>query len=141
MESEIQNYEGEIQQINYANESRLNDLDPEQRNEYEKLKEDNQMLNQDITNSRNELDDVSQRLIQAETRLRQDTLKQRAQHLKEERTQLLKKKEDLELQTNEMNLPFGEARDRLQNRIKQDNAELKQMEKDLIDMKRIVDQY
>jgi len=33
--------------------------------------------------------------------------------LKEERTQLAKKKEDLELQTNEMNLPFGEARDRL----------------------------
>lgn len=83
------------------------------------------MLNQEITNSRNELDEVSSRLIQAETRLRQDTLKQRAQHLKEERTVLLKKKDDLELQTNEMNLPFGEARERLQNRIKQDNAELK----------------
>jgi len=38
----------------------------------------------------------------------------------------LKKKEDLELQTNEMNLPFHEARERLMNRIKQDNAEIKQ---------------
>lgn len=99
------------------------------------------MLNQEITNSRNELDEVSQRLIQAETRLRQDTLKQRAQHLKEERQQLLKKKDDLELQTNEMNLPFGEARERLQNRIKQDNAELKQMEKEMFDTKRMVDNY
>lgn len=44
MESEIGNYEQEIQQIQFANESRLNDLDPEQRNEYEKLKEENNML-------------------------------------------------------------------------------------------------
>jgi hypothetical protein len=33
--------------------------------------------------------------------------------LKEERANLLKKKDDLELQTNEMNLPLGEARERL----------------------------
>jgi hypothetical protein len=56
---------------------------------------------------------VNARLAQAESRLRQDTLKQRAQHLKEERTMLTKKKEDLELQTNEMNLPLPEARERL----------------------------
>ena len=58
------------------------------------------------------------RLAQSESKLRSDTLKQRAQHLKEERTTLMKKKEDLELQTNEMNLPLPEARERLQNRIK-----------------------
>ena len=41
MENEIQRIESQIQEINFANESRLNDLDPEQRNEYEKLKEEN----------------------------------------------------------------------------------------------------
>jgi len=70
VESEIQNYEQDIQQIQFANEARLNDLDPEQRNEYEKLKEENNMLQSEINNSRNELEDVSTRLIQAETRLR-----------------------------------------------------------------------
>lgn len=40
-----------------------------------------------------------------------------------------------------MNLPFGEARDRLQSRIKQDSVELKQMEKELLEAKRIVDTY
>jgi len=59
------------------------------------------------------LEEVSYRLIQSETRLREDKLKQRAQHLKDERTTLLKKKDDLELQTNEMNLPLPEARERL----------------------------
>ena len=40
--------------------------------------------------------------------------------------QIAKLSKDLELQTNEMNLPFPEARERLMNRIKQDNAEIKQ---------------
>ncbi len=57
--------------------------------------------------------------------MKADTLKQRAQHLRDEKSHLIKRKEDLELQTNEMNLPFPEARERLMNRIKQDNAEIK----------------
>jgi len=61
--------------------------------------------------------------------------------LKEERQMLLKKKDDLELQTNEMNLPLPEARERLQNRIKQDNAEIKQMDKEMIETKKMIDTY
>jgi intraflagellar transport protein 74 len=53
----------------------------------------------------------------------------------------MKRKEDLELQTNELNLPFPEARERLLNRIKQDNAEIKQVEKDVGDMRKIIDTY
>jgi len=41
MENQISTYENQIQEINMANESKLNDLDPEQRNDYEKLKEEN----------------------------------------------------------------------------------------------------
>ena len=40
-----------------------------------------------------------------------------------------------------MNLPLPEARERLQNRIKQDNTELKQMDKDLLEMRKMVEQY
>lgn len=53
----------------------------------------------------------------------------------------MKRKEDLELQTNEMNLPFPEARERLMNRIKQDNAEIKQQEKDIAEIKKIIETY
>ena len=84
---------------------------------------------------------MNQRLAQLEPRLKQDTFKQRAQHLREEKIQLAKKKEDLELQTNEMNLPFPEARERLMNRIKQDNAEIKQQDKELTEVRRMVDTY
>jgi intraflagellar transport protein 74 len=141
MENEIASIEQQIQEINYANEAKLNDLDPEQRNDYEKYKNDNNMLLMEIQQSRNELDEINQKLQHAEQILRQDTLKQRSQHLRDEKTHLLKRKEDLELQTNEMNLPFPEARERLMNRIKQDNAEIKQQEKEISEMRKVVDQY
>ena len=78
MENEIHNCEGQIQDINMANESKLNDLDPEQRNDYEKLKEENMGLQNEINRSRTDLEEVNSRLIQAEARLKADNLKQRA---------------------------------------------------------------
>ena len=59
METEINTYEQQIQEINYANEAKLNDLDPEQRNDYERLKEENNGLMHEINVSRQELDDVN----------------------------------------------------------------------------------
>ena len=63
MENEISNVESAIADINMANESKLNDLDPEQRNEYEKLKEENGSLQSDINRNRTELEEVNSRLI------------------------------------------------------------------------------
>jgi len=40
-----------------------------------------------------------------------------------------------------MNLPFPEARERLLNRIKQDNAEIKQSEKDVSEIRMMIDTY
>ena len=40
-----------------------------------------------------------------------------------------------------MNLPSPEARERLLNRIKQDNAEIKQLEKDVADVRKMIETY
>jgi intraflagellar transport protein 74 len=40
-----------------------------------------------------------------------------------------------------MKLPFPEARERLMNRIKQDNAEIKMQEKEISDSRKIVETY
>jgi intraflagellar transport protein 74 len=61
--------------------------------------------------------------------------------LRDEKHHLSKRKEDLELQTNEMNLPFPEARERLMNRIKEDNAQIKQQEKEVADMRKMIETY
>ena len=48
----------------------MNDLDPEQRNEYERLKDENARLGHDISNGRNELEEINGRLNAAENRLK-----------------------------------------------------------------------
>ena len=53
----------------------------------------------------------------------------------------MKRKEDLELQSNELNLPFPEARERFMNRIKQDNGEIKQQDKEISDLRKMIDTY
>lgn len=141
MENEISELERQINEINQANEEKLNELDPEQKHQYDKLRVENNQLIRDINNLRAELDDVNARLRMLDEKLREDTLRQRAQHLREERINLLKKKEELELQTNESNLPFAEARERLRNRIKQDHSEILHCEKKITELKKIIDTY
>ena len=66
MENEISSCEQQIQEIQFANEAKLNDLDPEQRNDYETYKRENQALLHEISSSRQELDDVNQKLAVAD---------------------------------------------------------------------------
>ena len=40
-----------------------------------------------------------------------------------------------------MNLPFPEARERFMNRIKEENAEIKQQDKEIADVRKMIDQY
>jgi len=49
---------------------KLNELDPEQRAEYEDLVNENRVLIQNINAQRNQLDDINGALGQAEARLR-----------------------------------------------------------------------
>ena len=119
----------------------MNELDPEQRAQYEGLKDENNHLEQEIGKYRMQLEEVNHRLAMADSQLRIDTVKQRSAHLREEKYQLNTKKEELELVTDELNLPFGEARERLVNKTKEDQVEIKQLESRTIELKKIVDQY
>lgn len=141
MENEISELENEISEINQANEEKLNELDPDQKDQYDKLRSENFQLQRDIISLRGELDDINVRLSRLDAKLKEDTLRQRAQHLKDERLTLLARKEKLELQTNEANLPFPEAREKLRNRIKQDHSYILHYEKKIAELTKIVDTY
>lgn len=97
MENEIADLERQMQEIQMANEVRLNELDPDKRNQYEKMKFENIQLLWEINNIWAELDNVNMALSKADAALKADTLRQRAHHLKKEKGNLLKKKEELEL--------------------------------------------
>lgn len=140
-ETEIAQTEDQIHAINMSFEERLNELDPDQRSQYEKLREENTMLEQEIAKRRTELDDVSMKLSMAEAKLREDVTKERAQQLQDEKSRLQAKKDDLQLQTDEANLPFPEARERLITKAKEDQAQLKSTELRIVEIKKLIESY
>jgi len=140
-EEEISGIEEEINMISSANEERLSELDPEQKNQYEKLKEEERYLQSEINRKRNELEIISSKLAQTEARLRQDIIKMKSQQLREEKSKLVKKKEELELQTGDMNLPFNEARERLTQRTKEDQNDIKNIETRTGEIKKLIETY
>eukprot|EP01022_Parablepharisma_sp_SALTPOND_P020569 TRINITY_DN377_c0_g1_i2.p1 TRINITY_DN377_c0_g1~~TRINITY_DN377_c0_g1_i2.p1 ORF type:complete len:602 (-),score=123.11 TRINITY_DN377_c0_g1_i2:1138-2943(-) len=140
-ETEIAQIEDQIHGISLAFEERLNELDPDQRGQYERLREENTLLEQEIAKRRTDLDEVSMKLSIAEGRLREDPTKERAQQLHDEKARLQAKKDDLQLQTDEMNLPFPEARERLITKAKEDQAQLKGTEQRIQEIKKLIDAY
>jgi len=66
MENEIQDLERQMQDIQMANEERLNELDPDKRNSYELMKRENMGLMREIGGMRAELDNVNALLAKAD---------------------------------------------------------------------------
>lgn len=140
-ESEIAGIEEQIHDINMGFEERLNELDPDQRGQYERLREENTLLEQEIVKRRNELDEVTSKLSVAEAKLREDVTKERAQQLRDEKGKLQMKKEDLRLQTDELNLPFPEAREKLLSKAKEDQGQLKTAEQRTQEIRKLIESY
>lgn len=110
-------------------ELRLNELDPYQRSEYQKLINENKELIAEYNVRQRDLEELNSRLATAEARLRMDSQKLKGQLLKEQIADLEGKKGDLEIQLNEANLSIPEARDRILARMKEDNTTIATTEK------------
>jgi intraflagellar transport protein 74 len=128
MEEEISKIEYEIASINAFAEEKLTELDLEDRQSYSQLKMENKALEDEIIQKKQLLEGVNQRLNMADAKIRTDVMKQKANHLREQRQNLSRRKEDLEAQTNEDNLSFPEARERLLARAKADGQIIKETE-------------
>ncbi|KAM3138162.1 hypothetical protein pb186bvf_009835 [Paramecium bursaria] len=140
-EDQITQIEQKLNDLNQMAELKLNELDPEQRNEYMGLINENKQLQTDIINQKNELDELNIRMQNADNRLRMDAQKLKGQMLKEQLIEMDQKKQDLELQLNEANLSFPEARDKLLARIKDDNAYIQNAEKKVREIRRNIENY
>ncbi len=141
VEEEVAVIDGDIQAINSQSEQRLNELDPEERAAYVELQRENKSLEDEIAQKRAMLEQVNQKLTQAEAKIRTDVMKQKAHYLRDQKKSLVSKKEDLEAQTNEQNLSFPEARERLLNRVKGDNADVTAAEKRIAEVKKAIENY
>jgi intraflagellar transport protein 74 len=134
-EDEIARMDQEIGSIARAAEDRLSELHPDQRREYEELREENGRLARDLAESRDELDQVSGRLNAEEGRLRSDLLRTRYQQLVEVKSELSERLEILDQEIQQCNLSIPEQRELLLSKVKSDNADIVQAEKQTHDLK------
>lgn len=118
---------------------RLLELGPEQRNTYEQIKEDNESYVQKFYALREEMAKLNDQLIEGENFLKSNPNKKQAAELKEEINKLLRKKEELELQTNEAGLSMEELKNRLQAKSKEDTIEKGAIDKKINDNRKYID--
>ena len=138
----------ELEEVEYENnkvlqniEQRLLDLDPDQKSEYEQIREDNQNYIMKIYQLREEMAKLNGDLIEGENILKSNPNKMEAHKLKDSIVQLQRKKEELELQTNEAGLSIDELKQRLVAKAKEQTMEKNNIDKKIPDTKKIIESH
>lgn len=101
-EEELHKLEYETNLIMQNIEQRLMDLDPDQKIEYEQAREENIQYIAGIHNLRDQINRLNDEIIEGENLLKNNPNKKEAHKTKDAINSLLRKKEELELQTNEV---------------------------------------
>ena len=136
---QIQQIEQENNKVLQGIEQRLLDLDPDQKNEYEAIREENQNYVLQIYQLREEMADLNSQLIEGENSLRNNPNKMEAHKLKDSINLLKRKKEELELQTNESGLSVDELKQRLMAKAKEQTMEKNKIDKKIPDTKKLIE--
>ena len=138
---ELQEVEMENNKVLQNIEQRLLDLDPDQKAEYEQIREDNQNYIMKIYQLREEMAKLNGDLIEGENILKSNPNKMEAHKLKDSISQLQRKKEELELQTNEAGLSIEELKQRLVQKAKEQTLEKNNIDKKIPDTKKIIESH
>jgi intraflagellar transport protein 74 len=136
---QIQQIEQEHNRVLQGIEQRLLDLDPDQKNEYEAIREENQNYVLQIYQLREEMADLNSQLIEGENSLRNNPNKMEAHKLKDSINLLRRKKEELELQTNESGLSIDELKQRLIAKAKEQTMEKNNIDKKIPDTRKLIE--
>ena len=136
---QIQQIEQENNRVLQGIEQRLLDLDPDQKNEYEAIREENQNYVLQIYQLREEMADLNSQLIEGENSLRNNPNKMEAHKLKDSINLLRRKKEELELQTNESGLSIDELKQRLMAKAKEQTMEKNNIDKKIPDTRKLIE--
>ena len=136
---QIQQIEQENNRVLQGIEQRLLDLDPDQKNEYEAIREENQNYVLQIYQLREEMADLNSQLIEGENSLRNNPNKMEAHKIKDSINLLRRKKEELELQTNESGLSIDELKQRLMAKAKEQTMEKNNIDKKIPDTRKLIE--
>ena len=136
---QLQRIEQENNRVLQGIEQRLLDLDPDQKNEYESIREENQNYVLQIYQLREEMADLNAQLVEGENMLRNNPNKMEAHKLKDSINLLKRKKEELELQTNESGLSIDELKQRLMAKAKEQTMEKNNIDKKIPDTRKLIE--
>ena len=136
---QLQQIEQENNRVLQGIEQRLLDLDPDQKNEYETIREENQNYILQIYQLREEMAELNSQLIEGENALRNNPNKMEAHKLKDSINLLKRKKEELELQTNESGLSIDELKQRLMAKAKEQTMEKNNIDKKIPDTRKLIE--
>ena len=136
---QIQQIELENNRVLQGIEQRLLDLDPDQKNEYESIREENQNYVLQIYQLREEMADLNSQLVEGENMLRNNPNKMEAHKIKDSINLLKRKKEELELQTNESGLSIDELKQRLMAKAKEQTVEKNNIDKKITDARKLIE--
>eukprot|EP00933_Yihiella_yeosuensis_P004882 TRINITY_DN109280_c0_g1_i2.p1 TRINITY_DN109280_c0_g1~~TRINITY_DN109280_c0_g1_i2.p1 ORF type:complete len:638 (+),score=154.09 TRINITY_DN109280_c0_g1_i2:63-1916(+) len=134
-EEEVGRMDQQIQQMVRASEERLNELHPDQRAQYQELKEESTNIGTELASARDDLDQVSGRLNTLEGMLRSDPLRTKHQQLSKTCTELEADLAKLREEYQQGSMSVPEQRDLLLSKVKSDNAEIVAAEKAVSELK------
>ncbi|KAK7485298.1 hypothetical protein BaRGS_00023397, partial [Batillaria attramentaria] len=137
-EDQIQLLETEMDQERRMADNLVNDMEPEMRQRYMKLKDLNEHLLRQLENGQQELDQLNSRIDSLQEELSQSQVKQEAVRLYDQLHELELKRNSLQEEARERGSP-AEERERLLKQVKEDNQEIASMDRQVRDLHEKID--
>lgn len=118
--------------------TKLNELPPVKRREYQALAEENGKLQDEASRLEAELEAASHELNHLEHELSRDQIKQRALALQEKLSQLTARRHELEEEDKKLQLSPEEQRAQLKEQIRRDNADIQRAEQQIHELQQAI---
>lgn len=120
-----------IHELNRAAEARINSLPPALIAEYRSLTAENHAMANEANNAQNELENINAQIEHAEVQLKQDRIRDEYALLEKRFNHLRKERVGLEEELANSRLDPAEARERLLAKVKEDNARVQTLDKQI----------
>ena len=127
-EEEIREIEQELREMAETAAVKVNDLDSDQRKEYDKLSAEKNVVHADLQRSKMELEELEKKVEEQVKRLKMDQNRVRVMELKEQIAELETKKSELEVMNDEAGMSVAELMDRMTQKIKVHKQVIKDIE-------------
>lgn len=138
-EEEIREIEQELREMQETAALKVNELDSEQRKEYDKLLAEKRAVTSDLTRCKMEMEELESKVDDQVKRLKMDNNRVRVMDLKEQLTALENQKQELEVLLDEQNMSVPELMERLFQKIKQHKQAINEMETRSRELRKAVD--